>query len=73
MFIILPELSRQKSLEYKSILDNLMLKTKSSQTSFFFLNEITLCALILEPLTAMILENQFIVILKVEFAKKIKM
>ena len=50
-----------------------MLKTKSSQTSFFFLNEITLCALILEPLTAMILENQFIVILKDEFAKKIKM
>lgn len=72
MFIILPELSRQKSLEYKSILDNLMLKTKSSQTSFFFLNEIILCALILDPLTAMILENQFIVILKVEFAKKIK-
>lgn len=72
MFIILPELSRQKSLEYKSILDNLMLKTKSSQTSFCFLNEITPCALILEPLTA-ILENQFIVILKIEFAKKIKM
>jgi len=50
-----------------------MFKTKSSQTSFCFLNEITPCALILEPLTAMILENQFIVVLKVEFAKKVRM
>lgn len=50
-----------------------MLKTKSSQTSFCFLNEIPPGALILELLTAMILENKFIVILKVEFPKKVKM
>lgn len=38
-----------------------MLKTNSSLTFFYFLNVITLCALVLKPLIVIILENQFII------------